>query len=206
MITKIKLFASTAAVLATVFTFSSAQASDMMNMSDFYAGGYGGWGWTKTDVSGGSSVNLNGTNWGGFVGYNFGNMPSQQNLGMQLGVEAHYGWTAGTGTTTTVGGVPTSLEQKHEWGVDLRPGFASLISSAPLDIKPYAILGYRRTEFSDSTHSNSEHPGFALGLGTELVSYQHFGLRLDYDHVFFKSRDGLDPHENDLRAGLVYHF
>jgi len=127
-------------------------------------------------------------------------------MGLEGGVEAHYAWSGNDGENGTVGVVPTTLEKRNEWGVDLRPGFAVLSQAMPLNIRPYAILGYRQTEFNDSATAGNIHSGFALGAGAELVTYKHYGVRLDYDHVFYGTDDGIVPHEDDLRLGLAYHF
>jgi len=205
MIKKIKFLASTAAVLTTILTFSSAHA-DNINTSNFYVGGFGGWDWNRVDVPDGTSFKPDGSDWGGFVGYNFGTTPDQGLYGLRTGIEAHYGWTGSNSEAGIIDGTSTSLEKKHEWGVDLRPGFGSVYHAEPVDINPYAILGYRQAEFSNSVTSDTTHPGFDLGLGTELISYEHFGVRLDYTHVFYRSEEGIEPHEDDLRLGLAYHF
>jgi hypothetical protein len=203
MIKKTYLFTSSIALLAVLATVFPARAD---NISDFYAGGFGGREWTNTDVSGGPSFNLHPDDWGFFAGYNLGNLDRQSNIGLEGGMEAHYAWTSSGEETNTVSGIPTTLEKKHEWGLDFRPGFAVITQAMPLNVRPYAILGYRQAEFSDSVTGSSSHSGFDLGVGAELVTYQHFGVRLDYDHVFYGSSDGIDPHENDLRLGVAYHF
>jgi opacity protein-like surface antigen len=199
MIRKTYLFTSSMALLAMLATVSPARAD---YLSDFYAGGFGGRAWARTDVAGSPTFDLHPDDWGVFAGYNLGDLDPHSNMGLEGGVEAHYAWTSSGSETNGA----TTLEKKHEWGLDLRPGFAVITQSMPLNIRPYAILGYRQADFNDSVTGSSNHSGFALGAGAELVTYKHFGVRLDYDHVYYRSHDGIDPHENDLRLGLAYHF
>ena len=48
--------------------------------------------------------------------------------------------------------------------------------------------------------------GFELGAGTELVTFQNFGVRADYTHVWYGSSSGFNPDEDDVRLGVAYHF
>ncbi len=206
MIKKISLFASAAALLIAISAPAPAQANDV-TASDFYVGGYGGHEWTNTSVTGGSSFDLRGNDGGVFAGYNVGSLLNREmNMGLEGGLEAHYGWTWHSEESGAIAGGPASLEKKNEWGLDFRPGLSFITNSMPLNLRPYAILGYRQAQFRNSITGNTDHGGFDLGAGMELVSYQHFGVRLDYNHVYYRSHEGIDPHENDLRLGLAYHF
>jgi hypothetical protein len=193
-------------VLATIIGLCPAARAhtydnkDHPMTSDFYFGGYGGWSWTDAD-SGGSSFDVNGNDWGVFLGYNLGAL-MDKGAALQGGLEAHYGW--GSNADDTVAGV--TLKKEREWGVDFRPGLSFISDSMPLGLKPYGILGYRQAQFHSSATGNSTHPGFNLGVGTELLAYDNFGVRLDYSHVFYKEDDGVDPDEDDLRAGVAFHF
>ena len=102
-----------------------------------------------------------------------------------------------------------SLEKDHDWGISFRPGLTFLDTHSLYGLKPYGILGYRRANFEASgggVSTDKDYNGFELGLGSELMAYDRFGVRLDYTHVFYKEKSGIDPSENNLRLGVSYHF
>lgn len=171
----------------------------------FYLGGYGGYDWTDADDSGVGSANLDGGDYGVFAGYEIGRVLDQQlGWGMHGALEGFYGWSSSDDSS---GGL--SIEKDHEWGVSFRPGFDVISSHMPLNLDPYAIVGYRRTQFTASTggvSASDNFDGFELGLGTELVAYGDIGVRVDYSHVFYETNDGVDPDSDNLRLGVAYHF
>ena len=187
---------------------SSGYASNKRNdfMNNFYVGGYGGYSWSNVDT-GGASGDVNGTDYGIFVGAELEKLLNRDSLwGVTGAIEAFYGWSNADDTVTTAAGAPIGIEKNHEWGIDFRPGLKFLDAYSPFGIKPYGILGYRRAEFSTSTAGNHNFNGFELGAGTELLAYNNWGVRLDYTHVFYNEHSGIDPDENDLRLGVAYHF
>lgn len=214
MTKKTALLAATAIIALTLATGSAAQAQNTVNkdgtvVSDFYVGGFGGWGWTDADY-GGQTFDLNGSDWGVFAGYNLGGwLDRHMNIGLQGGIEGHYAWSSDSDETRIIAGVPTKIGKRHEWGVDFRPGLSFISDAMPMGLRPYAILGYRQTEFRNEAaglSNDSLYHGFDLGVGTELIAFNNFGVRLDYNHVFYKDNNGIDPDENDLRLGVAYHF
>jgi hypothetical protein len=177
-------------------------------MSGFYAGGYGGYGWNDTDTDFGADVDPKGWEYGAFIGYSLDAWLDRTiGMGMTGAIEGHYGWSGGD-VDDSSGGV--GLQKKNEWGVDFRPGFSFVNdATASLGVKPYGIVGYRRTEYEGSVAgaSNDHHyNGFELGAGTELVTYKHYGIRADYTHVWYGSNSGFNPDEDDVRLGVAYHF
>jgi len=172
-------------------------------LSGFYFGGYGGYSWSDVDLSPGPSFDVNGGDYGLFAGYQFGHF-FDRSLGMTAAIEFNYGWSD---ADDSAGG--TDANKNQEWGVSFRPGFAFVDKYAPFGLKPYGIFGYRRAEFSVDTPVGSgdeDFNGFELGIGTELLAYQQFGVRLDYSHVFYSEHGDVDPDEDDIRLGLAYHF
>jgi opacity protein-like surface antigen len=192
-----------AALLSVLPLAAQAQPSSHTDnlRSNFYAGGYGGYGWTNADFSGSPTVDVNGVDYGAFAGFEVGQ--ALKPVGLQGGLEFHYGWSNADGRRGT-----NSVEKDHEWGISLRPGLTFMSDHMPLDLKPYGILGYRRTQFDNvgAGTGSDWHNGFELGLGSELVAFSNVGTRLDYTHVFFKQKSGLDPSEDDLRLGAAIHF
>jgi opacity protein-like surface antigen len=158
-----------------------------------YVGVMGGYNWTDSDGAG----SLEGTEWGVFAGVEVGAFVDDYlNWGMHGALEGHYLWSDSDGT---------GLQKNDEWGVSFRPGFDFVDNTMPLNLKPYAILGYRRAEF-EAAGVDEDFDGFELGIGTELVAYGDVGVRLDYTHVFYEDNAGLDPSEDNVRLGLAYHF
>lgn len=163
---------------------------DDENLSGFYLGGYGGYGWTDADTG-----DLDGGDYGLFAGYSLDTM-LDRTLGMGLNgsLETFYGWSDQD---------DNGIEKDNEWGINFRPGL-SFVEDA-LGLKPYGIIGYRGAEF-DGGGDSDWHNGFELGLGTEIIAMGDYGVRLDYSHVWYDDEGGIDPDEDDLRLGLAYHF
>lgn len=200
---KLSLLAGTAAI-AMFLIAAPAQAQTETahtdNGSGFYIGGYGGYGDTDADTAG-ADANLNGADWGVFAGFELTDWLGQyQNWGLTAAIEGHYGWSS---ADDDIGA--TSFEKDDEWGVSFRPGFVALNDAMPLGLKPYGIFGYRHLNI-DSTVGDEDFHGFELGLGTEVMAYGDFGIRVDYTHVFYGSESGIDPSEDNLRLGVAYHF
>lgn len=160
-----------------------------------YVGVYGGYGWSSVDTAAGDA-DVDGADYGGLVGFKVDHL--LEGLGITGAVEAYYG---GSEADDTVAGV--DVEKGDEWGVNFRPGLSFLSMGG--QINPYGIIGYRRTEF-ETAGGSEDYDGFDLGIGTELMSWNNVGLRADYTHTFYEENGGVDPDENDIRIGLVYHF
>lgn len=202
---KITLTAGAAAITLCLAFIPAAQAqsnTDSLMHPNFYAGVYGGYGWTDADIASGGILDVNGGDYGFMLGYEMG-APIDAFAGMTAAIEVHMGWSNANETGAV------SVKKNNEWGISFRPGFAFLSDNMPLGLKPYGILGYRATEFEEDFGGTTEdhtYDGFELGIGSELVAYDDIGLRLDYTHVFYKGEGGIDPSEDDLRLGLAYHF
>jgi opacity protein-like surface antigen len=158
-----------------------------------YIGAYGGYAWANADTAAGNA-DVNGEDYGGMIGYKVNNVMNNT-MGISTAVEAYLG---GSTADDTVGGV--DVKKNREWGVNVRPGIQ--MSNG---FNPYAILGYRRTNFEVAGDENG-YNGFDAGVGAELVSWGNMGLRADYTHTWYNSNNGIDPDENDVRVGLTYHF
>tara|TARA_B100000378_G_scaffold260203_1_gene240734 strand:+ start:1287 stop:1859 length:573 start_codon:yes stop_codon:yes gene_type:complete len=188
-----RLLLATAAVVAIS---APAMADNYNNNSPFasaltgaYIGAMGGYTYVDADVPGGD-VNLDGGDYGVFVGYKL-DQYLQNTIGVNGAIEAHYAWS---------GADDDGLEKDNEWGVSFRPGLS--ISES---INPYGILGYKRAEF-EAGGDSEDFNGFELGIGTELVAYGDFGIRAEYAHTFYSEEGDIDPDEDTLRVGVAYHF
>jgi len=156
-----------------------------------YVGVLGGYGTTDLD---GTTAEPDGWDYGVFAGYKLDRF-LQDNIGINGAIEGYYAWS---NADDTVNGV--NVEKDHDWGVNFRPGFS--ISET---INPYGIIGYRRANFK-TAGSDEDYDGFELGIGTELVAWGDYGMRLDYSHTWYEEKNGIDPSEDDIRVGVAYHF
>lgn len=176
-------------------------------LSGIYVGGYGGYGWTNADMTAaGVDGDVDGWDYGVFAGYSLDTLLDHTlGLGINGSLEGFYGWSNADDTAGAV-----DFEKGNEWGISFRPGL-SFVEDYSLGLKPYAILGYRRAEFETSSavpgaSSSDWHDGFELGVGTELMAYGDVGVRVDYSHVWYDDKGGIDPSEDDIRIGVAYHF
>lgn len=194
--TKKILLLATAAFVAFAIPAQAAENMQTTPSTGFYAGVFGGYGWTDADTAGGS-FDVNGGDYGIMAGYELGGMLQNNfGLGIQGALELSYAWSnADDGP----------LEKDHEWGISFRPGLTFVSNMMPMDLKPYGIIGYRSAEF-EAGGADDNYDGFELGIGTELVAYGDYGIRLDYSHVFYEDKNGIDPSEDDIRLGLTYKF
>lgn len=201
-------------MLATLANVAPALAADQGSLRTSpltgpYVGIYGGYDWTDTDTLAGLKSDPDGWDGGVFAGYKMdallGEGMRNYGIGANGAIEAFYGVS---NADDTVDGITVS--KNDEWGVSFRPGLSVLDRiTGNLGLNPYAILGYRNTEFETSAFGikNAErYNGFELGIGTQLVAFGNAGIRLEYSHIWYGSKGGVDPDSDDLRLGVSYHF
>ena len=199
--TALAVVAFAAPAMAEPYANNSSNDVTMSPLSGVYLGGYGGYDWTDASADAvGVDDDLDGADYGVFVGYKLDGIFDRMNglgIGLNGAIEASYGWSSVDSG---------DLEKDNEWAVSFRPGL-SFINEYAHGLNPYGILGWRRTEFKSTAGGGStDLDGFELGLGTELVAYGDFGVRLDYSHTFYEDKDGIDPDSDDIRLGVAYHF
>ncbi len=117
-------------------------------------------------------------------------------LGLSGRVEGHYGLSSSDGD---------NIDKENEWGISFKPGASFVADVLPIVTEPYAILGYRQTEFEVNGNDDNFH-GFALGLGTEVMAFDDAAVRIEYTHVFYGKENGFNPDEDNIRIGLGYNF
>lgn len=206
-----KLLLTTAALIAVA---APAQADNynyesLSYLSGFYVGGFAGHTWNDVDTPvAGVDLDIDGGDYGVFFGYKADALLDETinrvGLGLNGAIEAHYAWS---GADDEVGAV--DFEKEGEWGISFRPGLSILDETMPWGINPYAILGYKHLELEGETAGVSEDEsfdGFELGIGTEIITYGDFGVRLDYSHTWYGEESGFDPDSDDIRLGVAYHF
>ncbi len=212
---KISSFLLTGAAVVAFAASANAQSQkpyvtgEASPLSGVYIGGFGGYSWTDADTDFGADFDVNGGDYGIMLGYQLDTLLDRTiGLGINGAIEVHYAWSDAD-DDATVGGVGVSVEKDHEWGISFRPGLSFVDNYMPWSLKPYGIIGYRNAEFEASgggASGSDNFDGFELGIGTEVVAYQDFGIRLDYSHVWYEDKNGIDPSEDDLRLGIAYHF
>jgi opacity protein-like surface antigen len=177
-------------------------------MGGAYIGAYGGYSWNDVDTDLGTDLDVDGGEYGVMVGAEIDGLldktVNQMGLGLTGALEIYY--TESNADDSSVG---VDIEKDHDWGITFRPGLAFLDNNSPMGLKPYGILGWRRANFDASAaglSDDEDFDGFELGLGTEVFARDSIGMRLDYSHVFYEEKNGIDPDEDSLRLGVLYHF
>lgn len=200
---KAKTICGLLAATALACAVSQAQAASE-RMTGFYAGGYGGYGWTDADLAG-PDGDVYGGDYGILAGVEIGDFINKTaGTGFSAALQMHYGWSNASDTVGT-----TTIDKNHEWGVSFRPGLAFLSDTDEMGLKSYGILGWRRAEYNVTTagaSTENDFDGFDLGLGAEVMMNRNVGLRAEYTHVFYEQIGGMDPDEDNLRAGVAFHF
>lgn len=186
----------------------SYEFDSLSNLSGIYVGAFAGYGWNDVDGPAGINPDVNGGDYGIFVGYKADALLDQTinrvGLGLNGAIEVHY---AVSGADDEIG--TADFEKKDEFGISFRPGMSFLGDDLPLGLNPYGIIGYRRAEFeveAGGVSFDEDFNGFELGIGTELVGYGNYGIRLDYSHVWYGEESNFDPDLDELRLGVAYHF
>jgi outer membrane immunogenic protein len=211
-----KRFTLLATTIATACIASVAVAGDGYHnernsrFTGPYLGIYGGYDWTDAETGvPGVEPDIDGWETGVFAGIRVDSLLDRVDglgVGMHGAIEGFYGVSDSDGSEAGV-----DIEKKDEWGVSFRPGF-SFIDEAmePVGIAPYAIIGYRWTEFEASVpgigSEEETYGGFELGVGAQLLAYGDWGIRAEYSHVWYEEQDDIEPESDNLRLGLSYHF
>jgi outer membrane immunogenic protein len=177
-------------------------------MGGAYIGAYGGYTWNDADTDFGADLDVDGGEYGVMVGAEVDGLldktVNQMGLGLTGALEIYY--TESNADDNSAG---IDIEKDHDWGITFRPGLTFLDNNSPMGLKPYGILGWRRANFDASAaglSDDEDFDGFELGLGTEVYAREAIGVRLDYSHVFYEEKNGIDPDEDSLRLGVLYHF
>lgn len=198
---------------ATCLTYAAAASAqdyqtNVAPMDGLYIGAYGGYGWNNVDTNAGVDFDADGDEYGVFLGYQIDSLLNKTvgrlGMGVTGAVEVYY---TESSADDSVAGI--SIEKDYDWGINFRPGLTFLDPYSPFGMKPYGIIGYRNASFDGSgagLSDDEDFDGFELGLGGEVFAYQSVGVRLDYTHVFYEEKSGIDPSENNLRLGVSYHF
>lgn len=193
---------------SSVLAFSTSSMAESAMSRTFtgpYVGVQGGYTSSEDEV-GSVDLDVDGGNYGVFAGFQadtiLDNTVNRTGLGLTGAIEGHYNWSD---ADDSVGGV--QLEKNHDWGVSFRPGLTVLNEVMPWS--PYGILGYRRAEYEATTGGatvDEDFDGFELGLGAQLIAYEHVGVRAEYSHTWYEEKNGIDPAEHNFRIGAAYHF
>jgi opacity protein-like surface antigen len=200
------------ALLALSPVAANAAEGTMSPLSGFYVGGYGGYSWNEAELDGTDfELDVDGADYGGFVGYKLGWLMDEVNgfgIGMSGALEVSYGSSEADDDDEL--GALGSVEKGDDWGVSFRPGFEAVDNmTSPLGFTPYGILGWRWTEYEADTVAGDDeetYDGFELGLGTEITTFGNFGVRAEYSHTFYGEQDDIDIDSDAVRVGLAYHF
>lgn len=187
-----------ATMAVTGLCASQSHAQEMISGFKPYAGVYGGFNSTSDDT-----VDLDGGDFGGFAGFKLDNL---FDMPISAGFEVQYGLSTAEGDINNV-----TMEKESEFGISFRPGLTFMPDNSIFYLNPYAILGYKISNYEASANTlgisaDESLSGFELGIGAEFIAYDNWVLRGEYSHTFYGEEGNFDPSEDTFRLGLAYKF
>ena len=185
--------------------YKAAPAAAPFNWTGFYVGINGGYGWAKSDWSGGlAGFDATGAMVGGTVGYNL--QMSQFVVGFEGDVDAS--WLKGSDSTAC-------CETKNSWFATAR----GRLGYAMDRIMPFLTAGGAFGNLKTSTALGSQtatRPGWTAGGGVEYAFMGAWSAKLEYlyadlgkascDVATCTVATDVSFKTNIVRAGVDYHF